>query len=642
LPTPEDARLRQLLAPQQDAEGLGRVLGNGDIGGFQVQTLLDEVSYTAIHTLETFFSDRQRDDLLLVYFSGHGIKDTEGQLHFAAPNTRLDRLRSTAISAHLLNELMRTSHSRRQVLILDCCYSGAFARGMLTKADKTIGTGERFEGRGRVVLTASDAMQYSFEGTAVNGEAFRSIFTDSLVRGLETGEADRDGTGFISLDDLYAYVRERIAMETPDQRPERWAFGLEGDLVIARNLKPFVKPALLPIEVRQAIESSLTSVREGVVKDLERLLRGSHRGLSLAAHEALKQLAEDDSRRVSKLASDIIEARLTQMPRLATPEAHSPGVGGVHCGKPEAMTGTRTPDGAARELSAVESVADSLKLGTLDRTGRPADHPRQPSPSREIEVDRRAVGRPLRKQARPLARVLTGWRASFNRKSAVISGAVLGAGAAAMIGFNVGYWVSFRLISNDPERYSSTMFTMLLGADAFDEKRAIVSVALGGALSGFGITAIVRLLWRQVSITSLFVAFLSWASVWAPLPFFADFDYLGVLYFPSVAALLAGALWSLVIRKASVLKSLTGEPDSYLICGIVGTSYAAAWVVYLLFIYCVLSREIHWSPSPWFAFGLAQQFRDYSLTIPPFLFGAIGGAISLFFLDRGLRDRESS
>jgi uncharacterized caspase-like protein len=38
-------------------------------------------------------------------------------------------LTGTAVPASFLTEEMDASRSRRQVLILDCCHSGAFARG---------------------------------------------------------------------------------------------------------------------------------------------------------------------------------------------------------------------------------------------------------------------------------------------------------------------------------------------------------------------------------------------------------------------------------------------------------------------------------------------------------------------------------
>src|SRR5581483_1036915 len=158
-----DDGLRQLRAPASDARELARILHDDSIGAFAVRTLIDRPHHQVLEELEGFFcDDRRRDDLLLLYFSCHGVKDDDGRLYFAASNTRRNRLDSTAIPADWIAKQMDHSPSNRIVLILDCCYSGAFARSM--KGDPNVGLKERLGGRGRVVLTASNAIEYSFEG----------------------------------------------------------------------------------------------------------------------------------------------------------------------------------------------------------------------------------------------------------------------------------------------------------------------------------------------------------------------------------------------------------------------------------------------------------------------------------------------
>ncbi|MCK4315304.1 MAG: SUMF1/EgtB/PvdO family nonheme iron enzyme, partial [Anaerolineae bacterium] len=185
-----------------------------------------------------------------------------------------------------------------------------FARGMVAKGGESVGIHDRFEGRGRVVLTASNATQYAYQEDEVIGEGVRSVFTHHLVHGLETGEADLDGDGWVSLDELYDYVYDRVTDETPQQTPGKWTFDLQGDIVIARNPRPVVKPAELPLELQQAIESPFAGVREGAVRELDRLLRGSHLGLALAAHAALTCLVDNDSRRVSTAAAASLAAHV--------------------------------------------------------------------------------------------------------------------------------------------------------------------------------------------------------------------------------------------------------------------------------------------------------------------------------------------
>jgi tetratricopeptide (TPR) repeat protein len=274
----QDPDLRQLVAPAQDAQTLARVLKAPAIGGFEVQTLLNEPAHKINQAIETFFTDRKRDDLLLLYFSGHGIKDDWGRLYFATTDTHYKTLRTTAIPASFINDVMNDNRSR-QVLLLDCCYSGAFAR---TKADKIVGIQEQVGGRGRVVLTSSNAVQYSFEGDEIKGEGVHSIFTRVLVRGLETGEADRDRDGHISLDELYEYVYDHVVDETPKQRPQMFAT-VEGKIFIARNPNlPLEEtpPAsrVAPSRFRTAVDISLVNkIRKSAADLLSGLRLGTRR-----------------------------------------------------------------------------------------------------------------------------------------------------------------------------------------------------------------------------------------------------------------------------------------------------------------------------------------------------------------------------
>jgi len=273
-----DETLQQLVAPGQDAADLARVLEDSRIGGFdQVKVLANRPSYEVRREIEAFFANRKRDDLLLVYFSGHGVKDDDGRLYLATTDTRRGLFRSTAVPAAFVNETMTASRSRRQVLILDCCHSGAFARGMVAKGGESVDIHDRFEGRGRVVLTASNATQYAFQGDEIIiiGAGSRSVFTHHLVRGLETGLADLDGDGWVSLDELYDYVYERVTDETPQQTPGKWAFDLRGDIIIARSplgrQTPETKDLHLAAQYSEGVDALTAGRWEEALRCFERL-----------------------------------------------------------------------------------------------------------------------------------------------------------------------------------------------------------------------------------------------------------------------------------------------------------------------------------------------------------------------------------
>ncbi len=251
----EDEGLARLVSPAHDATALAGVLSDPAIAGFAVSTLLDAPSGQISRTIEGFAADRDRGDLLLLYLSCHGLKDEQGRLYFAARDTRRDRLRSTGVSAGFVNDVLFDCRSRRKVLLLDCCYSGAFARGLSVKADPSVHTGDHFDASGLVVLTASDATQYAFEGDNLIGRAAPSIFTASLTRGLQTGAADIDGDGLVSVDDVYEYARRQLAEQPRPQSPRKWEFDVGGTIVLARSPTaaepaasiPAGRPAGLPV-----------------------------------------------------------------------------------------------------------------------------------------------------------------------------------------------------------------------------------------------------------------------------------------------------------------------------------------------------------------------------------------------------------
>ena len=319
----QDTALARLAKPIADVNGLAAVLKEPAIGAFDdVTPLINRSAADVRLEVESFFADKKPDDLLLLYFAGHGVRDDQGLLYLAVNDTRHNRLRATGIPAAFVTSEMDRSRSRRQVLILDCCHSGSFAQGARGVVGESVGTKSAFEGigYGRVVLTATDATQYAWEGDEVIGDAENSVFTSYLLQGLRTGEADTDSDGDITLDELYDYVYGKVVTATPKQTPGKWSYRQQGELVIARNPHLTIKPVPLPAELQQAIESPLSGVREGAVRELERLLHGSHSGVALAAHEALRRMAADDSRRVANVAMQILESYEAQLKAPAAQE----------------------------------------------------------------------------------------------------------------------------------------------------------------------------------------------------------------------------------------------------------------------------------------------------------------------------------
>ncbi|MBP5973193.1 ABC transporter substrate-binding protein [Brasilonema sp. CT11] len=221
--------LTPLPAAVKDVEAMQRILQHPEIGDFdQVKPLLNPERQAMEEAIETLFSGRQKDDLVLLFFSGHGIKDESGKLYFGTRNTRKtdkgELVRSTAVAASFVHDIMSNSRpkSRHQVVILDCCFSGAFAEGMSAKSAKDDGFVDlknQLGQEGRAVLTSSTSTQYSFEQQGAD----ISTYTRYIVEGLGTGVADRDQDGWISVDELHEYARQKVQEVAPAMRPEIYA-----------------------------------------------------------------------------------------------------------------------------------------------------------------------------------------------------------------------------------------------------------------------------------------------------------------------------------------------------------------------------------------------------------------------------------
>ncbi|NUT57030.1 MAG: caspase family protein, partial [Thermoleophilia bacterium] len=271
-----DPGLAALRAPTGDVAALAGVLGDEAIGGFEVRELIDRPTEELRAEIEEFFGEGRPPDLLLLYVSGHGVLSQSRRFYLATATTKLRLLRSTAIEDGFVNDVMQSSRARSIVLVLDCCHSGAFAKGLVPKSATTVDVEHRFEGQGRVILSASTELEYAFEEvdqtigvSEIDPAAAGSLFTRSVVEGLRSGDADLDGDGRVSVDDLYDYVcrrvRERAAHQTPGL-----AGDIRGEITIARSAR---RPQLPP-ELAAAVESNLAGVREGVVGELAALLGG--------------------------------------------------------------------------------------------------------------------------------------------------------------------------------------------------------------------------------------------------------------------------------------------------------------------------------------------------------------------------------
>jgi hypothetical protein len=260
----ESEKINNLFGVVKDIEAMQRVLQNSGIGGFdEVKFLSNPDSDTMRSEIEQLFMEKcQKDDVVLLYFSGHGYRNEDGNLFFISRNTQVNpqgfpRI-GTAVDAKFIHQnYMSRSKSKRQVLILDCCFSGAFAEGMSAKNIVNVSIkneiGEQLGGEGRAVLTSSTATQQSFEDSG------GGVYTRYLVEGIEKGSADSDNDGFITVAELHEYAKRKVQEAKPAMKPE--IFAVKEGYTIRLAKAPLGDPQL---EYRKEVEQLIRNGRVSV------------------------------------------------------------------------------------------------------------------------------------------------------------------------------------------------------------------------------------------------------------------------------------------------------------------------------------------------------------------------------------------
>lgn len=221
----------------RDVEGLKAVLQQPEVGQYQVTTLLDPDRLTLEKEIDELYANRQPDDVVIFYFSGHGITDSEGQLYLTTPQAETDNRGIkdyTVVSGEYLKGKMEKSRSKYQVVILDCCFSGAIAKGLLAKGVQDLNITDNLGGRGRAILTATTATQLAF---AEEGSEF-SLYSKHIIEGLKTGDAEEENeNGWITPDSLHHYVSERVQQALPEMTPKLYPVAEGYKIHIAKSPK---------------------------------------------------------------------------------------------------------------------------------------------------------------------------------------------------------------------------------------------------------------------------------------------------------------------------------------------------------------------------------------------------------------------
>ncbi len=234
--------IRNLKYADVDARSIHEFLQQPAAGGFSRENMLllsnERATLGRIREAVTNFIARASvNDLLLIFFAGHGAPDPVApqNLYLIAHDTDVDNMAETALSMpKLRGYLDQNIRSKRVILLMDACHSA----GLSTEGTRDLGNNlanqylEKllYQEEGRAIITSSDVNELSHESQKWgNGHG---VFTYYILEGLK-GNADSNQDHFVSVGELFRYVRQRVRMDTNLRQNPRMLTGDNENVALA-------------------------------------------------------------------------------------------------------------------------------------------------------------------------------------------------------------------------------------------------------------------------------------------------------------------------------------------------------------------------------------------------------------------------
>jgi hypothetical protein len=233
----DETNYGQLHVCVKDVHAIREQLIGGGFDPDRIRLLTDQTvelptKANILVALKAVADATEPDDLLLFYYSGHG-DETGGESYLVARDGRRLVLGDTAVSVSRVKEIMEGAAARAKVIVLDACHSGADIGGKGPRPMSAEFIRRVFEqAEGLAILASCKQGQLSYEW----GVQERSVFTHFLLKAL-TGEADRDGKGFITVQDASRHVVDGVklwASQNNASQTPTLQCTVAGDIILVR------------------------------------------------------------------------------------------------------------------------------------------------------------------------------------------------------------------------------------------------------------------------------------------------------------------------------------------------------------------------------------------------------------------------
>lgn len=223
--TYEDPALPDLPSVAGNVRDLGDVLCDPRLGGLDPSACRAFVDMRSGRAWEIAEAAAEAEDVLLIYFAGHGLLDDDGHLLLALSDTRDAYPSFNSLQMEDLRRVLLGSRARTKLLVLDCCYS---ARAIERLGGLMGGPQVPVEVAGTYTLASSPANHASIAPPG----ARHTAFTGALISLLRTGV--EEGVEFISVDAVYRELARSLPMNGFPS-PKQFHSGTAAALALSRN-----------------------------------------------------------------------------------------------------------------------------------------------------------------------------------------------------------------------------------------------------------------------------------------------------------------------------------------------------------------------------------------------------------------------
>ncbi|MFK7937168.1 MAG: caspase family protein [Saprospiraceae bacterium] len=185
----------RMLAHLRSPEG-------GALPESQVRILVDEAATkeNITTTMRELYGQADENDLVLLYFSGHGVRGAFLPIDFDGFNNKLEH--------DEINEILDASDAQYKLCIADACHSGGLHQIKSGSVTNTLTA--YYESLAQALPGTALIMSSKAEETSLESNNLRQgVFSHFLLRGMK-GEADTNFDQIIDVQELYDFVGDNV------------------------------------------------------------------------------------------------------------------------------------------------------------------------------------------------------------------------------------------------------------------------------------------------------------------------------------------------------------------------------------------------------------------------------------------------